>query len=145
MISQDEVWCSLSLVLEHLKLLIVCLDLGLQGWHNSLGHPELQLSEIWIAPFSDSNRFLCVFYSLSTITSLSSVAMGGMEKLSISFEPKNACCPGASHQWEVEWLENSLEGDKEKGNQGDSRVTKLSAHWTGIYEKWYLCKQIPLN
>ena len=31
MISQDEVWCSLSLVLEHLKLLIVCLDLGLQG------------------------------------------------------------------------------------------------------------------
>ena len=42
----DDVDNDLSLVLEHLKLLIVCLDFGLQGRHYSLGHPELQLSEI---------------------------------------------------------------------------------------------------
>ena len=35
-----------------------------------------------------------------------------------------------SRRREVEWLENSLEGDKEKGNQGDSRVTKLPGQWT---------------
>ena len=34
-----------SLVLEHLKLLIVCLDFGLQGGHYSLSHPQLHLSE----------------------------------------------------------------------------------------------------
>ena len=46
----DDVDNDLSLVLEHLKLLIVCLDFGLQGRHYSLGHPELQLSEISMAP-----------------------------------------------------------------------------------------------
>ena len=45
-IDDDDVDNDLSLVLEHLKLLIVCLDFGLQGRHYSLGHPELQLSEI---------------------------------------------------------------------------------------------------
>ena len=44
-IDDDDVDNVLSLVLEHLKLLIVCLDFGLQGRHYSLGHPELQLSE----------------------------------------------------------------------------------------------------
>ena len=38
---------NLSLVLEHLELLIVCLDFGLQGGHYSLGHPELRLSEMF--------------------------------------------------------------------------------------------------
>ena len=44
----------------------------------------------------------------------------------------------------VERLENSLEGDKEKGNQGDSRVTKLPGQRTlNRHKKLYLCKQIP--
>ena len=46
----------LSLVLEHLKLLIVCLDFGLQGRHYSLGHPELQVSES-LEKFSESLMF----------------------------------------------------------------------------------------
>ena len=45
----DDVDNVLSLVLEHLKLLIVCLDFGLQGRHYSLGHSELQLSEILVS------------------------------------------------------------------------------------------------
>ena len=42
-ISDENV--GILLVLKHLKLLIVCLDFGLQGGHYSLGHPELRLSE----------------------------------------------------------------------------------------------------
>ena len=41
----DDDGDDLSLVLEHLKLLIVCLDFGLQGGHYSLSHPQLHLSE----------------------------------------------------------------------------------------------------